>query len=68
MLQEALENVLPYITNISKLKEFVKNFEGMDVEEIKENLERKIEYSEGTLKTDFRILLNEIEKTINKKM
>ncbi len=64
MLREALENVLPYITNISKLREFVNSNEGKNLDEVKMLLREEIEKAEGTLKTDFRILLNELEKTV----
>ncbi len=66
MLKEAFENVLPYITNISKVREFVSQNEARDMEEVKRKLEELVETSEGTLKTDYRILLNELEKIINK--
>jgi len=66
MLKEALENVLPYISNISEVKKFVNENEGKNMEEIRKLLEEAIESSQGTLKTDFKILFNELEKIINK--
>jgi len=68
MLREAFENVLPYITNLSRLKSFVEENEGKSIEEIKRIIEEEIRRANGTLRTDFKILLNELEKTINKRM
>jgi len=68
MLREAFENVLPYITNLSRLKSFVEENEGKSIEEIKRIIEEEIKRSNETLRTDFKILLNELEKTINKRM
>jgi len=68
MLKEAFENVAPYISNLRKLKEFVEENENKDEDEILKILEKKVRESQGTLKTDFRILLNEFGKIINKRM
>jgi len=68
MLREAFENVLPYITNLSRLKSFVEENEGKSIEEIKRIIEEEIKRANETLRTDFKILLNELEKTINKRM
>ncbi len=68
MLREAFENVLPYITNLSRVKSFVEENEGKSIEEIKRIIEEEIKRSNETLRTDFKILLNELEKTINKRM
>ncbi len=68
MLREAFENVLPYISNIGELKKFVEENEDKDKNEILEILERNVEASSGTLKTDFKILLNEFGKIINNRM
>ncbi len=68
MLRKAFEEVAPYISNLSKIKEFVDENEGRNEEEIIRELRERIDTSEGTLKTDYRILLNEFEKTLNKRM
>jgi len=68
MLKEAFENVAPYISNLRELKKFVDENEGKDSDEILKILEKKVMDSQGTLKTDFRILLNEFGKIINKRM
>lgn len=67
MLRTAFEEVVPYISNIDRIKEFVDENENKSPEEIRGILAKMIESSEGTLRTDFRILLNEFEKTINKR-
>ncbi len=68
MLEEAFENVVPYISNLRELKEFVEENKNKSENEILSILKEKVESSEGTLKTDFRILLNEFGKIINKRM
>ncbi len=68
MLKRAFEEVAPYILNLSEIKKFVEENEDKDEDEIVKELEKRISSSEGTLKTDYRILLNEFEKTINKRM
>ena len=68
MLKEAFENVAPYISNLRELKKFVEKNENKSQDEILHILEEKVNGSSGTLKTDFRILLNEFGKIINKRM
>ena len=50
------------------MKSFVEENEGKSIEEIKRIIEEEIKRSNETLRTDFKILLNELEKTINKRM
>ncbi len=68
MLREAFENVAPYISNLRELKKFVEENENKSQDEILSALEEKVDSSYGTLRTDFRILLNEFGKIINKRM
>ena len=68
MLREAFENVAPYISNLRELKKFVEENENKSQDEILSALEEKVDSSSGTLRTDFRILLNEFGKIINKRM
>ncbi len=68
MLREAFENVAPYISNLRELRKFVEENENKNPKEIFDLLEEKINSSSGTLKTDFRILLNEFGKIINNRM
>ena len=68
MLQESFENVAPYLANLSKIKEFVEEHKENKIEDIITEIKKNIENSSGTLRTDYQILLNEIEKTINKRM
>ncbi len=68
MLEEAFENVVPYISNLRELKEFVEENKNKSENEILSILKEKVESSQGTLNTDFRILLNEFGKIINKRM
>ncbi len=68
MLKRAFEEVAPYISNLAEIKKFVEENEGKSEDEVIMELENRIASSEGTLKTDYRILLNEFEKTINKRM
>ncbi len=67
MLRTVFEEVVPYISNLDRIKKFVDENEGKSPEELRNLLAEMIENSEGTLRTDFRILLNEFEKTINKR-
>ncbi|AGB03919.1 hypothetical protein AciM339_0016 [Aciduliprofundum sp. MAR08-339] len=67
MLRTVFEEVAPYISNLDRIKKFVDENEGKSPEELRNLLAEMIENSEGTLRTDFRILLNEFEKTINKR-
>ncbi len=67
MLRTVFEEVVPYISNLDRIKKFVYENEGKSPEELRNLLAEMIENSEGTLRTDFRILLNEFEKTINKR-
>ncbi len=67
MLRTVFEEVAPYISNMDRIKKFVDENESKSPEELRDILAEMIENSEGTLRTDFRILLNEFEKTINKR-
>jgi hypothetical protein len=68
MLKRVFEDVAPYISNLSEIKKFVDENEGKGKDEILRILEEKIATTTGTLKTDYKILLNEFEKTINNRM
>ncbi len=68
MLREAFENVAPYLANISQVKRFVGEHKDEKFEVIIREIRKKIENSSGTLRTDYQILLDELEKTINKRM
>ncbi len=68
MLRKSFEEVAPYISNLAKIRDFVEKNEKKDPLEILKILREEIDRSEGTLKTDFKILLNEFEKTINNGM
>ncbi len=65
MLYQAFENVAPYIENINTIRKFVQENEGASVDEVIEKIESHIKNDNGTIVTDFRILLNEIRKMIN---
>jgi len=65
MLYQAFENVAPYIENINTIREFVQENEGANIEAVLEKIESHIKSDNGTIVTDFRILLNEIRKMIN---
>ncbi len=68
MLRDAFESIAPYISNIREIEKFVKENEDKRDEEIEKILEEKINEETGTLKTDFKILLNEMRKMINTEM
>ncbi len=68
MLREAFENVAPYLSDIEKIREYVKKNEKRDVNEVIEDIEKRLKVEKGTLKTDFKILLNELRKIINMEM
>ncbi len=68
MLREAFENVAPYLSDIDKIREFVKENEEKDINEVIKDIEERIEMEKGTSKTDFKILLNELRKIINMEM
>ncbi len=65
MIDKVFEDVAPYISNIKEIREFVEEHRDAGEEELIEILNEKIENSQGTLKTDYRILLNEVSKRIN---
>ena len=60
IIAKAFENILPYITNIEKMKEFLaEDFD--DCEKATKYIQNIINKCEKvTLKTDLRILLNEV--------
>ena len=68
MLIEAFENVAPYLSNLEVLHEFADKNNNKSEKEIVIILENMVKNEEGTLKTDFRILLNEVRKRINTEM
>ena len=65
MLYQAFENVAPYLENIDAIREFVQENEEASIDAVIEKIESHIKSDNGTIVTDFRILLNEIRKMIN---
>ena len=65
MLVECFESVAPYIENLGKIKEFVESNKDKSGEELIRILEKVVEEAEGTLRTDYVILLNEVRRRIN---
>ena len=61
-LEEVYEEVLPYLSNPKEVKDFLEEHKGHGLEEIIRDLNAKIGEMEASLKTDFRILLNALEK------
>ena len=65
MLQECFENVAPYIENLGKIKKFVESNKDKSGSDLIEILEKRVEETAGTLRTDYAILLNEVRRRIN---
>ena len=65
MLVECFESVAPYIENLGKIKEFVEKNKDKKGKELIEIIEKKIDEENGTLRTDYVILLNEVRRRIN---
>ncbi len=68
MLDEAFENVAPYISNLREIKKFVEDNKNRDIKETMEIIDKRILSSPPDLATDFRILQNELRKMINTEM
>lgn len=62
-LEEVYEEVLPYLSNPKEVKDFLDGHNDHSFEEIIKDINQKIGGMEAGLKTDFRILLNALEKT-----
>ena len=63
-IEKVYEEVLPYLSDPKAIKEFLDmNKEGSE-EDIVDVIEETLPISEGSLKTDLRILLNAILKQI----
>ena len=62
-LEELYSRVMPYLADPLEIRHFLDNLdcEEMDEQELIERLERALNSSEGTLRTDFRIVLNTIK-------
>ncbi len=65
MLKEAFESAAPYISNFKEIRRFVEENEGKNLDEVIKLIEKRIDESDTTLSTDYRILLNELRKMIN---
>ena len=61
-LEEVYEEVLPYLSNPREIKDFLDVHKESSLEEIIKDIDKKNEGTEASLKTDFRILLNALEK------
>jgi hypothetical protein len=61
-LEEVYEEVLPYLSNPKEVKDFLDGHKESSLEEIIKDINAKIVEMEAGLKTDFRILLNALEK------
>ena len=61
-LEEVYEEVLPYLSNPKEVKDFLDGYNGHALEDIIKDINVKIVGMEASLKTDFRILLNALER------
>lgn len=61
-LEEVYEEVLPYLSNPNEVKDFLDEYKESSLEEVIMHINKKIGGMEASLKTDFRILLNALEK------
>ena len=61
-IEEVYEEVLPYLSNPKEVKDFLDEHKERHLEEIIMDINSKIDGMEASLKTDFRILLNALEK------
>lgn len=61
-LEEVYEEVLPYLSNPKEVKDFLDEHKEHGLEEIIKDINKKSGEMETSLKTDFRILLNALEK------
>ncbi len=66
MLMTCFENVAPYIEHLDEIRKFVEENKDKSSYEIIRILERKVEESTGTIRTDYVILLNEVKRIINR--
>ncbi len=68
MIEEAFKNVAPYISELNKVREFVEAHRNMPFDEVVAELEKEIEKVNIPLKTDFKILLTEMERLRRERM
>jgi len=61
-LEEVYEEILPYLSNPKNVKDFLDEHKEHNLEEIIKDINKKIGGMEASLKTDFRILMNALEK------
>lgn len=61
-LEEVYEGVLPYLSNPNEVKEFLDGLKERSLEEVIMAIDQRMGETGGGLKTDMRILLNELEK------
>jgi hypothetical protein len=63
-LDELYSNVMPYLSDPITIKMYLDSFnqQELDKDELIDKIETKIKASEGTLQTDFRIILNTINQ------
>jgi hypothetical protein len=63
-IHDVLEEVLPYISDPSVVKDFLDNNKDKDITGLINEINKIIPESEGAFKTDLRILLNALEKIV----
>jgi len=63
-LEEIYQEVLPYLSNPKEVEDFLDSHKESSPEEIIKDINQKIGGMEASLKTDFRILLNALEKAL----
>jgi hypothetical protein len=63
-LEELYSKVMPYISDPLIIKEFLDDFNHNEIEkkELVEAVEKRLIDSQGTIRTDFRIILNTINQ------
>ncbi|MCK5560877.1 MAG: hypothetical protein KAJ51_09805 [Thermoplasmata archaeon] len=62
-LEDLYSRVMPYLSDPLNIKEFLENLncDEMDERELMEHIDNALKDAKGTLKTDFRIVLNTIK-------
>lgn len=61
-IEEVYEGVLPYLSSPKEVRDFLEGHRESPLEEIIQALNQKMGELDAGLKTDFRILLNALEK------
>jgi hypothetical protein len=63
--RQILDSVIPYMSNHFEVRNWLESQKDLEIDDLIRELEKKVDGTDGTLKTDFKILLNKMREVFS---